>query len=205
MMIIYIATSNEHKVKEFTAILREGHQDVTLRFLDTIGGMGLVDETEDSFEGNARLKIRALRKNVPEDVWVLADDSGLEVDFLNGKPGVLSARYAGDSATYEENNRKLLSDLEGVVKQDRSARFVCCLVLHGPCGGEHIFRGMCQGAISMSPRGGNGFGYDPIFVPADCVETFAEMDAKRKDAISHRARAIESLQDWLATNETLIN
>ncbi len=196
-MVIYIATSSEHKVKEFKAILREGDQDVTLKFLDAIGGMGFVDETEDSFEGNARLKVRALRKNVPEDVWVLADDSGLEVDILNGKPGVLSARYAGDSATYEENNRKLLSDLEGVAKENRSARFVCCLVLHGPCGSEHVFRGMCQGAISMSARGENGFGYDPLFVPAGCVETFAEMDPKQKDAISHRARAIESLLDWI--------
>lgn len=196
-MIIYVATSNEYKVKEFTAILREGPQDVTLRFLDAIGGMGLVDETEDSLEGNARLKVRALRKNVPEDVWVLADDSGLEVDVLKGKPGVLSARYAGDSATYEENNRKLLSDLEGVANEDRSARFVCCLVLQDPCGGEHIFRGICHGAISMCPRGEKGFGYDPLFVPVGCLETFAEMDAKRKDAISHRARAIESLLDWI--------
>ena len=196
-MIIYVATSNEDKVKEFAGILEEGQRDVTLKSLNTIGGMPLVEETEDSFEGNARLKARAVRENAPEDGWVLADDSGLEVDALDGKPGVLSARYAGDSATYEENNRKLLSDLAGVAEEDRSARFVCCLVLLGPYGEEHTFRGVCEGTVALGPRGERGFGYDPLFVPVGCLETFSEMGSKRKDAISHRARAIEGLVDWI--------
>ncbi len=196
-MIIYLATANEDKVREFSSILVGGRADVELKSANTIGGMPEVEETEDSFESNARLKANALREIAPFDGWVLADDSGLEVDALGGKPGVLSARYAGESASYEENNEKLLGELAWVSEENRSARFVCCLVLLGPSDEEQIFRGVCEGAISDRPQGGSGFGYDPLFVPAGYSESFAELGSKVKDAISHRARAIEALVGWL--------
>jgi len=127
----------------------------------------------------------------------LADDSGLEVEALGGKPGVKSARYAGDNASDENNIIKLLKELEGVSSDKRNARFVCCIALVLPDGEEQIFWGYVNGKIIESPRGDHGFGYDPVFIPDGCRKTFAEMNSHDKDQISHRRKALDKLKEFL--------
>jgi XTP/dITP diphosphohydrolase len=196
-MKLFLATANRHKVEEFARLFAEAGLDVCVCSAAEAGGMPSVDETEETFLENARLKARALREQVAPVDWVLADDSGLEVAALNGEPGVRSARYAGADATDADNRKKLLEQLEGIRGGQRRARFVCVLVLHGPNGREEVFKGSCPGRIAENEKGEGGFGYDPIFLPEGSEETFAEIDPARKDRVSHRGKALRELADWI--------
>ncbi len=193
-MNLFLATSNEHKAAEFAALLAgRGLTDIHVRPATAVGGMPAVKETAENFEGNAWLKARAMRARVGDGGWVLADDSGLEVDALGGAPGVRSARYAGEGATDDANNARLLREMEGMTGAGRRARFRCVLALVSPDGREETFSGACEGRIAVSVAGKGGFGYDPLFVPEGYERTFAELGETVKNRISHRARAWELL------------
>ena len=195
--IVVIATGNAHKVEEFNRLAADaGLKD--LRFISAKecvpGGMPKVVEDAGTFEGNARLKALALRKIVPADYFVMADDSGLCVDFLDNAPGVETAYYAGPDATHAENRAKLLEALKGVPAAKRGAYFYCLLLLISPENREIIFDGSCHGFISENERdSGVGFGYDPVFVPAGYDKTFAELSGDIKDSLSHRGKAFAEL------------
>lgn len=190
-----VATGNAHKVEEFADLLQGC--GCTLLSADACGGMPEVVEDGDSFAANAAIKARALRALAPADASILADDSGLEVDALDGAPGIYSARYAGASATDAENVAKLLAALRGLPCEKRSARFRCALCLIEPSGAEHYFDGTCEGSITESPAGQSGFGYDPVFQPEGHAHTFAELGASIKAGLSHRARAVDALRSFL--------
>ena len=157
-----------------------------------------MDETEDTLEGNARLKARAVAAVAGEPA--VADDTGLEVDALGGRPGVYAARYAGEAATYADNVAKLLDELDGVADPaDRTARFRTVALVAWPDGREVVAHGVVEGHIAVEARGAGGFGYDPVFVPHDGDgRTFGEMTAEEKAVVSHRARAFAALVRRLA-------
>ena len=195
--IIVIATGNAHKVEEFNRLAATANLQ-GVRFVSAKdarpAGMPNVVEDSGSFVGNARLKARALRDSVPAEFFVMADDSGLCVDALDGLPGVETAYYAGATATAAQNRAKLLDALAGVSPKKRGAHFVCVLLLISPDGNEKIFEGKCAGKIAeREADGGFGFGYDPIFVPDGFAKTFAELDGNVKDALSHRGLAFAQL------------
>ena len=193
---LLVATRSQHKLCELRELLGVG-PEVELVAPDDVGIDGEPDETGLTFETNARIKARyyAQRSGLP----TLADDSGLEVDALDGAPGVYTRRYAGPDATDADNNTKLLGALAGVAATGRGARYVCVLALAlpgeaGPRGGLriHTRRGTCRGRIALAPRGAGGFGYDPIFEPASEPpggQTLGEWSPEAKNAISHRSRA----------------
>jgi XTP/dITP diphosphohydrolase len=193
MPTLFLATGNTHKQAELRTLLASARQAWTVESAAALGGLPPVDENADTFAGNALLKARALRALAPADAWVLADDSGLEVDALDGAPGVRSARYAGPNAGDAANNAKLLRELAAVPESRRGARFVCVLALLAPDGSEHLFEGVCNGRIGAVPAGASGFGYDPLFIPNGYAQTFAELGAEVKNRLSHRARAREQL------------
>jgi XTP/dITP diphosphohydrolase len=147
--------------------------------------------------GNARKKALALRAKLPPDGWALADDSGLCVDALGGGPGVESAYYAGPQGDSAANLTKLVAVMRDIPPDRRSAYFVCTLVLIDAGGEEHVFEGRCAGRLQREPRGGAGFGYDPLFVPDGFEVSFAELGEDVKNRISHRARAWAKLAEWL--------
>lgn len=196
-MKLYLATANRHKREELEQILRKANLPIDVFSADAVGGMPTVDECEPNFTGNALRKAVALKVKVPSDGWVLADDSGLRVKSLGGKPGVRSARYAGENATDEENRIKLLQDLEGKSQEEREAAFHCCLVLLSPREDTQLFMGSCSGTIALEASGEGGFGYDPVFVPKGYEESFAVLGDSVKAQISHRARAVKELVLWL--------
>lgn len=193
MKTIVLATNNAHKVSEISHAL-----DFSDWEFKTLRDLGIdSDPVEDAgtFEGNARIKARAAHE-ASAGLAALADDSGLEVDALAGAPGVLSARFAGVDATDEQNNEKLLCELESVPGAARTARFVCTLVLIDEDGSERIARGTVEGRIGYEPQGDGGFGYDPLFWP-DVFEgscTLAEVPQERKNAVSHRGNALRALR-----------
>ena len=158
--------------------------------------MPAVVEDAGTFAGNARKKAEALRARLPAGAWALADDSGLCVDALDGGPGVESAYYAGPQGDSAANLTKLVATLRDVPDVARGAQFRCVLVVAGPAGAEHVFEGMCAGHLLREPRGGAGFGYDPLFVPAGHALSFAELGAPVKNTLSHRARAWARLAEW---------
>ena len=202
---IVLASANPKKVAELRAILDAADLDVEL--LARPDDVPEVVEDAPDFIGNARLKARALVAATGE--WALADDSGLQVDALDGAPGVRSARYAGELASDVDNVTLLLAELDRVgvasgseqsvqseqpVQSSRSARFRCVIVLAGPDGSEVVAEGTVEGHIADAPSGDAGFGYDPVFVPDDGDgRTFAQMSADEKHAISHRGAALRSL------------
>ncbi|MFC1899664.1 XTP/dITP diphosphatase [Chloroflexota bacterium] len=182
---LLLATSNKGKVSEFRCLLRGiPYQIVSLA---EEGITTKVDESGDSLGENARLKAAILSKE--SSLLSLADDSGLEVDALGGKPGVHSARYAGDNASDEDRVSYLLSRLEGVPWEKRSARFRCVIALATPHGRVEFFSGECQGIITLTAKGGKGFGYDPIFYLPELDKTMAELTPEIKNKISHRGQA----------------
>ena len=160
--------------------------------------MPAVVEDAGTFAGNARKKAQALRTRLPAEAWALADDSGLCVDALNGAPGVESAYYAGPQGDGAANLAKLIRVLDEVPEPHRTAHFRCVLVALGPGDVEHLFVGVCSGHLLRAPRGGQGFGYDPIFVPHGHQRSFAEMSEAEKNIISHRALAWARLAEWIA-------
>ena len=186
---IVVATNNAHKLKEIAAILG---QEIELLSLKDIQCFADIPETADTLEGNARQKAMYIYENYGMDCF--ADDTGLEVEALGGAPGVFSARYAGDGHDSEANMQKLLKEMAG--KENRKAQFrtVICLIRNGK---EHLFEGIVKGEIIQEKRGGAGFGYDPIFVPEGYDLTFAELGDDVKNTISHRARAVEKLCQFL--------
>lgn len=184
-MKLLVATRNKHKLEEIRQIL--SIPGLTLLAADEVPGLPEdVVEDEETFEGNALKKAREL--GMASGLWTLADDSGLEVEALNDAPGVYSARYAGEPCSYPANNAKLLLELKGV--SHRRARFRCVLALRAPDGREWTVEGRCEGSISESGRGTNGFGYDPLFVPDGFSQTFAELDGVTKNNLSHRGNAL---------------
>jgi len=188
MKEILAATNNGHKLEELRAVLApRGVSVVSLRDR----GIEIVpDETGVTFEENALIKARAIRK-AAGGCAVLADDSGLCVDALDGAPGVVSAVYAGDDASDEENTAKLLREMEGM--ENRRGRFVCVLAYIDENGEEKLFRGECEGEILREMSGGKGFGYDPVFRPVGSDVTFAEMSEEAKNGMSHRGMALRQL------------
>jgi len=186
---LLVATRNPHKTREFAEILG-GQTDVC--DLANAAEFPEIDETGKSFEENAILK--AVETSRHFSGLVVADDSGLEVDALQGAPGIYSARYAGEKATDAENVAKLLGELRNVgAMGPASARFRCCLALAERGELKGTFQGVVEGVIVMGPRGNGGFGYDPVFQPEGFDRTFAELSPEQKNRISHRARAIEAL------------
>ena len=191
-MKIIIATNNQGKVREFKAMLTPlGYEPVSLK---DAGIVAEVVEDGETFEENAHKKARAIYElcGCP----VIADDSGLQVDFLDGAPGIFSARYAGEDATDKERCLKILSELEGVDEGMRSARFMCALYCIIDEEKEFSVTGTLEGFIGTEMRGENGFGYDPIFM-VDEERSLAEMSAEEKNGISHRAAALKQLTDIL--------
>lgn len=194
MMQLLLATRNAHKTAEFAKILGPGFG---VSDLTSLRDLPDTEETGSTFEENATLK--AMAATTATDVLVVADDSGLEVDALGGAPGIYSARYSGPSATDHENVAKLLRDLHGIrAASPTVARFCCALVLARDGRKLAAFHGTIEGAIVDSPRGSDGFGYDPVFVPNGFSQTFAELGDEVKNRISHRAAAIAKLRSYLA-------
>lgn len=192
---LLIGTHNVGKAVEIASIL--GGAGFTFLNLRDVGVMTAVAEVGSTYEENAILKAEAYARE--SGLLTLADDSGLEVDALDGAPGVISARYAGRDASDADRIGLLLSQLSEVPDEKRTARFVSVVVLAKPDG--NVIRsetGVCEGAIIHAPRGTNGFGYDPIFVPNGFANTFAELPASTKDVISHRAKSLMAMKEFLS-------
>jgi XTP/dITP diphosphohydrolase len=190
---LLIATHNRDKESEFAALLED--LSVEVLSLDAFPSVGVVVEDAPTLEGNALLKAHAVHRatGLPS----LADDTGLEVFYLNGEPGVFSSRYSGEGATYEQNVAKLLARMRGVPPRRRSAQFRCVLAMVSGLRAVKTAEGICRGQITESPRGKNGFGYDPVFLPNGQHLTFAEMEIEEKNRLSHRALAMEQIKPFL--------
>lgn len=199
-MELLLATGNPKKIGELEGLLRP--LGIDLLTPAEVGGIPDVEEDAPTFTGNAEKKARAAARSTGR--WCLADDSGLEVEHLNGAPGVHSARYAGSHGDTEANNARLLRELQGVPEESRGARFVCALALARPDGElEVVLQGTANGRILERARGTEGFGYDPLFLfieegHAATGRGFAELVAEEKGEISHRGRALAQLADYLA-------
>ncbi|GAB4344319.1 MAG: XTP/dITP diphosphatase [Candidatus Abyssubacteria bacterium] len=181
-----LATANSGKVREIANILKDLPLDIVS--LKDISTFTPVKETGNSFVANARLKAKAYYRQT--GLLTLAEDSGLQVDYLNGRPGVFSARFAGENASDRDNVRKLLRELRGVKTEKRTARFVCVIVITD---GKKVWiaTGQCEGRIATRPSGKSGFGYDPVFIPKGYNTTFAQLGTGIKNEISHRAQALK--------------
>jgi XTP/dITP diphosphohydrolase len=193
-MEIVLATRNKKKIEEIQRIIAD--LPVTILSLDNFPNCRETVEDRDTFEENA------VKKAVEVCQWTgkpaLADDSGLEVDALNGAPGVYSARYAGGNSGNDiRNYEKLLAELNDIPDDKRGAQFVCCMALAFPGGTIKTFFGYAKGRIGREPKGKKGFGYDPVFIPVGQERTFAEMSGEEKDHLSHRGKALEKLADFL--------
>jgi XTP/dITP diphosphohydrolase len=193
---LVLATANPRKLTELTRILAAGHVDVDLVGLSEFPDAPDVVETGATFAENALLKAHAVASAT--GIPAVADDSGLCVDALNGMPGVLSARWSGRHGDDEANLRLVLDQVADVPDDRRGAQFVCSAALVLPGGREHVTEGIVRGALIREPRGSNGFGYDPIFVPDGLAMTTAEMESDAKDAISHRGKALRALAPVIA-------
>lgn len=196
-MEIVIATRNKKKLSEFRRIL-EG-TDIRILSLDDFPSCPEIEETGKTFKENAIKK--ALEVSRFTGRLAISDDSGLEVDALLGAPGVYSARYAGASAGDKDNVEKLLKELKDVPDKERTARFICVIALVYPDGTTKTFEGEVRGTIGKTPKGNSGFGYDPVFYPEGYDRTFAEMTPQEKDSLSHRARALQKLTDFLKSDK----
>jgi len=189
---LLIATRNPGKTREFSSLL--SGLPLELVDLNSFPEAPAVEETGSTYAENAVLKARAY--SAATQIAALADDSGLEVEALGGRPGVLSARYAGEGATDSDRVQRLLKELSCV--SNRRARFVCVIAVAGSQGELlNVAEGICEGSITLEPRGKHGFGFDPVFVPAGHSETFGELAATIKGEISHRARAIKLTEQFL--------
>ena len=193
-MKILIATKNEGKIAELRSLL----SDERFEFvgLDAFENAPHVEETGNTFAANARLKAAAYSTHF--GLHTLADDSGLEVDALNGRPGVFSARYGGVNPNYGAKIRLLLDEINAAEKRNRTARFISHIAFASP-NGNVLFEaeGVCEGSIAFAPKGTNGFGYDPVFIPDGFDKTFGELSDEAKQNVSHRARAIAKIMRYL--------
>ena len=189
MKKLVFATNNAHKLEEISAILGESIELLSLKDINCTAD---IPETADTLEGNAAQKAEYIYQNYGMDCF--ADDTGLEVEALGGAPGVYSARYAGDGHDSEANMQKLLQNMKDADNRKAQFRTAICLIMDGK---KHLFEGICRGEIIREKKGGAGFGYDPIFVPEGYDLTFAELGNEIKNTISHRARAVEKLCEFL--------
>jgi XTP/dITP diphosphohydrolase len=188
---IVMASANPDKVAEIALLMRD-----VVEILPRPSDVPDVVEDAETLEGNARLKAVAIASAT--SMPAIADDTGLEIDHLDGAPGVHSARFAGDNASYADNVSKTLTELRGVADADRTARFRTVALLRHPDGTELVAHGVVEGRIAIRAAGAEGFGYDPIFIPDETLNlTFAEMDPVAKHAISHRGRAFRALREML--------
>jgi XTP/dITP diphosphohydrolase len=192
MTKLVLATRNPHKIRELKSLL--GDIEIDVLTLNDLSSEIILREDGDTFEANAFQKAHTVYNHTKQ--LSLADDSGLEVFYLNGRPGVYSARYAGEGATDELNNQKLLAEMRGVAQRRRRAQFRSILVLVGK-GIEEQTEGVCPGILGEKPHGTNGFGYDPIFIPDGFTKTYAELTAEEKNLISHRARSLTKMKEVL--------
>ena len=190
-MDLIFATHNRHKVSEVQAMLPAG---IHVRSLSDLGCDEDIPETADTLQGNALQKAQFVHERYHCNCF--ADDTGLEIDALDGRPGVYSARYAGEGCSFDDNVRKVLAELENVPLAQRTARFrtVVALILEGR---TYFFEGKVEGLMTLERHGVEGFGYDPIFLPEGYGQTFAEMDASEKNRISHRGRAMAQMVGFL--------
>ena len=188
-MKLVFATNNRHKLEEVRAILGNKIEVLSLNDIDCHDD---IPETADTLEGNALIKARYIHEKFGVDCF--ADDTGLEVEALNGEPGVYSARYAGEDCNPEANMYKLLQNLTGENNRNAQFRTVIALIINGE---EKLFNGIVKGTISREKMGNAGFGYDPIFIPEGFSESFAQMTSDMKNSISHRYRATEELSKYL--------
>ncbi|MBS9774640.1 MAG: non-canonical purine NTP diphosphatase [Tenacibaculum sp.] len=186
---LVFATNNINKLKEVQQMLPSSFK---LLSLEDINCFNEIKETSTTLEGNAKLKANYITNKF--GVNCFADDTGLEVDFLNGKPGVFSARYADETNNSEKNMQKLLANLKGITNRNAQFRTSICLNLEG---NQYLFEGICKGEILTQKQGEKGFGYDPIFKPNGYNKSFAEITAEEKNTISHRGLAIKKLVDFL--------
>lgn len=193
MKKICFATNNKHKIAEVSQMLQGKYELVSL---EEIGCTEELPEEQDTMEGNSRQKAQYVWQNY--NISCFADDSGLEVDALNGAPGVYSARYAGPQRSDSDNIELVLQNLEGNTNRNARFRTSITLILNGQ---EHQFEGIVDGSITQDWKGNKGFGYDPIFLPAGYTKTFAEMSSEEKNAISHRGIAVRKLVDFLKTQD----
>jgi XTP/dITP diphosphohydrolase len=190
---IVFASRNEGKVREIKSMLE--NRGVIIRSLNDFPNIPEIEEDGDTFFENALKKAKTISLATGEAV--LADDSGLEVDYLGGKPGVRSSRYSGNHATDEKNISKLLDQLNGVPEEERGARFKCVLVFYQPGDSFESFEGSLCGRINEKPEGHGGFGYDPVFFIPEKGVTVAQLPLRIKNKISHRAKAVIKLRKWL--------
>lgn len=198
MRRVILASGNKKKIRELSAILHRFGMDVVTK--DEAGFQDVdPEENGTTYEENSMIKARAIMELSGE--ITIADDSGLEVRYLNGAPGIHSARYAGENGSEADRNRKLLKELEGVPLEERDARFVTVITMLYPDGRTIIARGECPGHIGLALAGEGGFGFDPLFIPDGYSETFAQLGVDVKNMISHRARALEDLADKLGDLE----
>lgn len=205
-MKVILASQNKNKIKEIDAILEKFDMNVISR---DDAGLPKNDIIEDgtTFEENSLIKATAIRNMIIDGSFteymqspIIADDSGLMVDALNGVPGVYSARYAGENCTFADNNNKLLSELSGVPYEKRTACFVTVITMLYPDGSTIVARGECPGNIALKQQGDGGFGYDPLFIPEGYDKTFSELGPDLKNKISHRAKALEILENILSSS-----
>ncbi len=192
-MKLVLASANEHKLRELRALLPAGHSLVSLAEV----AAQLPEETGTTLAENARLKALAVARQ--SGLPALSDDTGLMVDFLQGAPGVYTARYAGKHADAEANNQKLLAALQHVPDEKRTARFSTVACIAWPDGKTVCFTGSVEGSIAHEYRGTNGFGYDPVFIVCEKNKTFAELSPAEKNEVSHRARALRQVASYLNT------
>jgi len=200
-MKLHLASGNRHKVAELAAFAdadarRESRAPIEIVSARDVGGMPAVAEDTGTFVGNARKKARALQSVLPQGATILADDSGVCVDALEGAPGVESAYYAGPQGDPVANLKKLAQVMLDVPGDRRAAHFLCVLLVLTADGTEHVFEGICRGRLLHEPRGNAGFGYDPLFVPDGYAQSYAELGDSIKNQISHRARAWAKLAAW---------
>ncbi|HBI26643.1 MAG TPA: non-canonical purine NTP pyrophosphatase [Peptococcaceae bacterium] len=192
---VLIASRNAGKIEEYRELLSDLPLVIFSLADDNFIHLPEVEETGQTFQENALIKARAAAGAA--GLMALADDSGLEVDYLQGAPGVYSSRYAGPGNDDQANNHKLLQALEGVPLQQRGGRFRCVIALVTPQGKEFFSEGVCEGRIAFQPTGSKGFGYDPLFLMPLLGKTFAELEPEVKNRISHRAQAIRAMRDVL--------
>lgn len=199
-MKIILATENPHKLAELQQILPAQLADGTPLVCESMKSylLTLPPETGTTLAQNAALKAVYVARQTGQ--VALSDDTGLEVDFLHGAPGVYTARYAGEHGHAQANNAKLIAELAGVAEDKRTARFRTVACLAWPDGKTRLFEGVVEGRIATEYHGQNGFGYDPIFIVQETGKTFAQMTAEEKNAISHRGRALKKLASWLEQN-----
>lgn len=190
-MDIVVATNNKGKLRELSEMLN----GFNVLSQQEVGADVDVEETGTTYEENALLKARAVREYT--DKYIIADDSGLEVDVLDGAPGLYSARYAGEGTTPDQGMDKLLHNLRSYMPEEKTAHFISCIALIEPDGTERAFYGRCDGLITDKKIGEGGFGFDPIFYFPEYKKTFAQLSADEKNAVSHRRKALMALKEYL--------